>query len=59
MEERAFRTQVRPDERNTMFSEPFTIYKFGGVEYIYPLDKITTDEEEVLHTGLNFPGWSR
>ena len=42
MKECAFRTQVRPDERNTIFSEPFTIYKLGGVEYIYPLDKITT-----------------
>ena len=43
MEERAFRTQVRPDERNTIFSEPFTVYRFDGVEYIYPLDKRTTD----------------
>ena len=43
MKECAFRTQVRPDERNTIFSEPFTIYKLGGVEYIYPLDEITTD----------------
>ena len=42
MEERAFRTQVRPDERNTIFSEPFTVQRVGGVEYIYPLDKITT-----------------